>query len=78
MADDERKSDAVGNTSKEIGYTTPPEENKEQKQTKSKPIYFSLASTWQRHSSWFCVHHFWTIDFIPFFAEDEAQGKKKK
>ena len=40
MADDERKSDAVGNTSKEIGYTTPPEENKEQKQTKSKPTFF--------------------------------------
>ena len=78
MADDERKSGAKGNPSKEIDYTTPPEENKEQKQTKSKPIYFSLASTWQRDSSSFCVDHFWTIDFIPFFAEDEAQGKKKK
>ena len=41
MADDERKSDAIGNTSKEIGYTTPPEENKqEQKQTQSKPTFF--------------------------------------
>ena len=45
MADDERKSGAKGNPSKEIGYTSPPEENKEQKQTKSKPTFFSMAST---------------------------------
>ena len=47
MADDERNSFAVGTTSREAGYATPQEKPKqeEQKQSKSKPIYFSLAST---------------------------------
>ena len=39
MADDERKSGAIGNNSDDIVYSTPPEENK-QKQTKSKPTFF--------------------------------------
>ena len=78
MDNDQTNSFAVGVTSREAGYATPQEKPKqeEQKQSKSKPIYFSLASTWQRDSSSFCVDHFWTIDFIPFFAEDEEQGKK--
>ena len=39
MADDERKSGAIGNTSEDVVYSAPPEENK-QKQTKSKPTFF--------------------------------------
>ena len=41
MADDERKSDATGNTSNEVGYTKPPEETKQaQEQSKSKSTLF--------------------------------------
>ena len=47
MDNDQTNSFAVGITSREAGYATPQEKPKqeEQKQSKSKPIYFSLAST---------------------------------
>ena len=45
MADDERKSGAKGINSDDVVYSPPLEENK-QKQTKSKPTFFSH---WRRH-----------------------------